>query len=258
MNYGFAKGNNIGIRYALQRHNVRYVMLLNNDTVMLPGCIGALVGSAEEDTRTGSCQPKMLSMDTDGCVDTIGITMKHLEIGAVAIGNGMRDDGQFSSGREIFGACAGAALYRKAMLDQIGLLDEDFFAYYEDVDLAFRARLLAWRAVYVPHAIVYHGHSATLGKESPVKTRLHERNRYYYIIKCAPVHILLRFLISRPIPFFKNLFRLVRENKPAHARAHVLGNIEALAYSPKFFLKRLRIRSARSIDDNEILKWFLP
>jgi GT2 family glycosyltransferase len=255
-NYGFAKGNNIGIQYALKRHDVHYVMLLNNDTIILPDCMQVLVTTAEEDTRLGSCQPKMLSMEPPGRIDTIGISMQHLEIGAVAIGNGLQDTEQFSQGRDIFGVCAGAALYRKVMLDQIGLFDEDFFAYYEDVDLAFRARLKAWRAVYVPRAIVYHGHSATLGKESPVKTRLHERNRYYYIIKCAPFHLLLRFLISRPFPFLKNLLYLLRKKKLRHAREHIRGNIEALVYFPKFFFKRLRIRASKSIDDNEIMQWF--
>ena len=255
-NLGFARGNNIGIQFALKEHDVHYIMLLNNDTVILPDCIQELVNTAEEDTRTGSCQPKMLSMDEPGRIDTAGISMQHLEVGAVAIGNGLQDDGQFSRSKDIFGVCAGAALYRKVMLDQIGLFDEDFFAYYEDVDLALRARLQGWRAVYVPRAIVYHGHSATLGKESPVKTRLLERNRYYYIIKSAPLAIMIRFLKSRPMAFINNLVFLLRANKLRHACAHIRGNMEALAYCPKFFFKRLHIRASRSIDDNEIMKWF--
>ncbi len=257
-NQGFARGNNIGIRYAAKIMDVRYIMLLNNDTIVLPDCIEELVRTAEHETRAGSYQPKMLAMDASGTIDTVGISMRNAEMFAIAIGHGLQDGEEFSRGMDIFGVCAGAALYRKDMLDRIGLFDEDFFAYYEDVDLAFRARLKGWSAAYVPTAVVYHGHSATLGKEAPLKTRLLERNRYYCIIKNAPKAVMMSFLKKRPGVFRNNFEHLVRSKKFPYALAYALGNLEALARLPKFFVKRLRNRVAGNINDVEIMKWFSP
>ena len=257
-NHGFALGNNIGIRYAAKIMDARYVMLLNNDTIVQPNCLRELVRAAEHETRAGSYQPKMLALDASGTIDTVGISMRNAEMFAIAIGNGLQDGAEFSRGMDIFGVCAGAALYRKDMLDRIGLFDEDFFAYYEDVDLAFRARLKGWAAAYVPGAVVYHGHSATLGKEAPLKTRLLERNRYFCIIKNAPPAIMMSFLKKRPGVFRSNFEHLVRSRKFPYALAYALGNLEALARLPKFFIKRLRNRVAGNIADIEIMKWFSP
>src|SRR5206468_2274482 len=86
--------------------------------------------------------------------------------------------------REVFGPCAGAALYRRAMLEDVGLFDGDFFAYLEDVDLAWRARLRGWGCVLEPVAVVRHAHSATLGEGSPFKRYLLGRNKVWVLAKC--------------------------------------------------------------------------
>ena len=257
-NHGFARGNNIGIRYAAQTMDARYIMLLNNDTIVQPGCLQELVRAAEHDPAAGSWQAKMLAMAASGTIDTVGIALRTDDIFAVAIGHGLQDGAEFSRGKEIFGVCAGAALYRTDMLDRIGLFDEDFFAYYEDVDLAFRARRQGWAAVYVPAAVVYHGHSATLGKEAPLKTKLLERNRYYCIVKNAPRPVMMRFLKKRPAAVRHTVKHLVRTRQYRYALAYALGNLEALARLPKFFVKRLRARFCAAIGDNEMMKWFSP
>jgi heptosyltransferase-2/heptosyltransferase-3 len=89
--------------------------------------------------------------------------------------------------RRVFGPCAGAALYRRAMLDQVGLFDSDFFAYLEDVDLAWRARLRGWDCALCPQAVVKHVHSATLGHASPLKRFLLARNKMWLLAKCLSV-----------------------------------------------------------------------
>src|SRR5204863_179653 len=96
--------------------------------------------------------------------------------------------------REVFGACAGAALYRRAMLDDVGLMDEQFFAYLEDVDLAWRARHRGWRAVLEPRAVVRHVHSGTLGEGSPLKRYLLARNKVWTVAKNFPVEDLWPWL----------------------------------------------------------------
>ena len=104
------------------------------------------------------------------------------------------DDGQESEPVEVFGPCAGAALYRRTMLEELEGFDEDFFAYLEDVDLAWRGRLTGWRCLYVPTAVVYHRHSATTIEGSPLKHYLLGRNKVWLIIKNYPMPHLLRYL----------------------------------------------------------------
>ena len=255
-NYGFAGGNNIGIKYAFAVTDARYVLLLNNDTTIVPAGISALVSCAEEDTQAGAFQAKMLSMDSPDIIDALGISMIDLQ-GPCPVGNGHPDTGQFSSCREIFGVCAGAALYRRTMLEQIGLFDEDFFAYYEDVDLALRTCLRGWKALCVPKAIVYHGHSATLGKDSPFKTYLLERNRYYYIIKNVPRDILWLFIKGRPDAFLRNLIQLLKAGSFQQVSAYVRGNLRGLAGLPSMFMKRWKLRSCGQMHDSELRKWLL-
>src|SRR5205823_12965818 len=96
--------------------------------------------------------------------------------------------------REVFGPCAGAALYRRTLLDDVGLFDDDFFAYLEDVDLAWRARLRGWRCTLAPDALVRHVHAGTLGEGSPLKRYLLARNKVWTVAKCAPGEHLRRWL----------------------------------------------------------------
>ncbi len=191
-NYGFAKGNNIGIAEALKDKDVRHVVLLNNDTKVEPQWLEELVKVAESDEQVGFCQPKMLSLANPKMIDAFGISITK-NGRAIQDGYGIEDTGQYNQVKEVFGACAGAALYKREMLSQIGLFDEDFFAYYEDVDLVLRARLAGWKCMYVPKAVVYHRHSATVGNDSPFKIYFLERNEYYYIIKNYRQRLCLNF-----------------------------------------------------------------
>ncbi|MCX5901043.1 MAG: glycosyltransferase [Proteobacteria bacterium] len=195
-------------------------------------------------------------MDSPDIIDALGISMIDLQ-GPCPVGNEHPDGPQFTTCREIFGVCAGAALYRRTMLEQIGLFDEDFFAYYEDVDLALRACLRGWKALCVPEAIVYHGHSATLGKDSPFKTYLLERNRYYYIIKNVPRDILWLFMQGRPDAFLRNLLCLLKAGSFRQALAFLRGNLRGLAGIPGMVMKRRIIRSCGQMHDREVRKWLL-
>ena len=120
----------------------------------------------------------------------------HLPGAVRHVGRGLYepDHGQFDKAEEIFGACGGAALYRKAMLDQIGLFDEDFFAYHEDVDLAFRARLFGWKCMYVPVARVVHTHGGTFRIQFGSLHLLRNRNMVWYVVKNFPVKMLIACL----------------------------------------------------------------
>src|SRR5205823_174784 len=102
------------------------------------------------------------------------------------IGAGEPDDGRFDAEREVFGACAGAAIYRRTLFEEVGLFEESFFAYIEDVDLSFRARLAGLRCLYVPGAVVYHVGSGTAGRNSDFAFRLATRNQLLLVARTFP------------------------------------------------------------------------
>ena len=146
-NLGFAAAVNQGIRASASR----YVVTLNNDTEPAPGWLAALVATAERDPSVGMCASKMLFADRPGVINSTGIYLDRTGIAWDRRG-GEPDDERGTEPVEVFGPCGGAALYRRTMLDEVGLFEEDFFAYLEDVDLAWRARLAGWRCLYVPAA----------------------------------------------------------------------------------------------------------
>jgi GT2 family glycosyltransferase len=101
------------------------------------------------------------------------------------------DGPEFDAEEEVVFPCASAALYRRAMLDDVGLFDEDYFLYLEDADLGMRGRIRGWRCWYVPTAVAYHLKSSTAGKHSKVKAFHVERNRIFNLVKHAPLPIIL-------------------------------------------------------------------
>ncbi len=188
-NRGFAAANNQAIRAT----TLEFVATLNNDTRVEPGWLEALVHAMEAAPQVGMCASKMLFADPPHLINSTGIALDRAAIAWDRMG-GQPDTPEDPTPPPVFGACAGAALYRRSMLDHIGLFDEDFFAYLEDVDLAWRAQLAGWQAVYVPQARVYHHHSATAQEGSPFKRRLLGRNKVWLVVKNYPTPALYKYL----------------------------------------------------------------
>ncbi|MEW5946358.1 MAG: glycosyltransferase family 2 protein [bacterium] len=157
-NEGFARAVNRGIRIA----RGSLVGLVNNDAVCGRGWVAAMAAAAEANPWAGFFASKVVFYDDPGVVDSAGD--EYTGWGMVFNrGHGERDAGQYDAPAEVFGACAAAAVYRAEMLRETGLMDENFFAYYEDVDLSFRARLLGYRCLYVPGAVVRHRYGGATG-----------------------------------------------------------------------------------------------
>jgi GT2 family glycosyltransferase len=184
-NLGFGGGNNVGIRSA----RGRYLMMLNNDTRLVPRCIEELKRSLEKDARYGACASKILLEDEPNPIDAAGIVVcpDGLSIGRGRLEHADRYDEEV----EVFFASDCACLYRREMLEEIGLYDEDFFAYADETDMGWRARLAGWKCIYSPEAIVYHCHSASTGSYSPFKAFLVERNRIWVAIKNFPLSLMV-------------------------------------------------------------------
>ncbi len=180
-NAGFAAANNVGIAATASR----YVVTLNNDTQIGPRWLAALIDAAESDERIGLCAPRILLADRPGTIDSAGIEVDRLGF-AWQRGHGRPDAGLYRRPCDVFGPSAAAALYRRAMLEQIGLFDADFDSYYEDVDLAWRANQAGWRCRYVPDADVLHVHSATGRREPDRKLYQLTRNRWWSVTKNYP------------------------------------------------------------------------
>lgn len=185
-NLGFAGGCNAGIRQA----RGRYVATLNNDAEADSRWLEELVQVMESDSRIGMCASKIVFHGERNRIDKAGhlIYLDGLNHGR---GSGEADIGQFERREEVLFPDGAAALYRREMLDAIGLFDEAFFAYGDDADLGLRGRLAGWNCIYVPTAIVFHRHSATAGKFSPLKAFLIERNRIWVAVKTFPLPLLL-------------------------------------------------------------------
>lgn len=237
-NTGFAAANNIAIRAT----SGEYVATLNNDAVVHPCWLEELVASAKADEGVGMVASKILFHHRKDMIDSAGITVDKAGI-AWSLQHGERDDGRAEDQMEVFGACAAAALYRRAMLEDVGLFDEDFFAYHEDVDLAWRARLLGWRCLYNPRAIVYHIHSATGTEGSPFKNYLLGRNKVWTVAKNCPAPELFFYL---PIIISYDLAAVLYHLAKGDV-SPLKGRVAGLAGLLKMLRKRREIQARRRV-----------
>jgi GT2 family glycosyltransferase len=183
-NQGFAPACNQGLALA----RAPWVAMLNNDTRPEPQWLAQLLGAAEttqHGPRVGMIASKMLRFHRPDEIDSAGIAVDWAGI-AWDWRGGEPDTPGETALQEVFGPCGGAALYSRAMLETLGGFDADFFAYLEDVDLAWRARLAGWRCLFAPQARVLHAHSSTLGDASPLKRFLLGRNKVWLLAKNLP------------------------------------------------------------------------
>jgi GT2 family glycosyltransferase len=188
-NLGFGPATNQGVRRSVSP----WIATLNNDTRPEPEWLERMLDATGNDPNVGMIGAKLLRAQNPLQIDSAGIALDWTGIAWDRRG-GEQDDPDESVTENIFGPCAGAALYSRAMLDEIGMFDEDFFAYMEDVDLAWRARLAGWRARFQPQARALHAHSATLGDASPRKRFLLARNKIWLLVKNYPTSDLARNL----------------------------------------------------------------
>lgn len=179
-NVGFARANNQGIEAATGE----YILFLNDDASLTSDYCRLLVDCLDANPKLGSAIGKLKK--DDNILDSTGIFFKRSKVSPYDRGEGERDLGQYDRPEEIPGATCAAAMYRKKTLDDCRVMgeifDEDFFAYYEDVDLAWRAQVFGWRCFYVPNAIAYHGRRGPFGLTWQIKKHL-IINRYFCYIK---------------------------------------------------------------------------
>jgi GT2 family glycosyltransferase len=237
-NRGFAGGNNAGAREA----RGQYLAFLNNDTVAETGWLRALRGGVDADRGAVLVTSRIVYMHDPNVVDSAGD-------GAYRSGGAFkRHHGEPASAAtqpaEVFGVCGAACLIPKAVFEELGGFDEDFFASHEDVDLSYRARLRGYRCRYEPAAVVRHHGSATLGTISRFAVFQGQRNLEWVYVKNTPATLLLQTLPGH---------MLYNAAAAAHfARAGLLGTFlrakaASIAGLPRMLRKRAAIQRTRRI-----------
>lgn len=201
-NTGFCKAVNAGIKAS----HTPYVILLNNDTKVLPGFVKALVKAVEASPDIFSVSAMMLQMNRPDRIDDAGDFYSALGW-AYARGKD-KPASDYQKGTDIFAACGGAAIYRRSIFQKIGLFDEQHFAYLEDIDIGYRARLAGYRNRYEPKAKVLHAGSGSSGSRyNAFKVKHSAANNIYLIYKNMPLfQILLNFPLLAAGFFIKFLF----------------------------------------------------
>lgn len=189
-NFGFCGAVNEGIRAA----KAPYVLLLNNDTEVKEDFVEEMLAAIRRHKNAFSCGARMVQYHDRDRLDDVG--NYYCALGwSFARGRG-KDIHAYETEDKIFSACAGAAIYRKKIIEKIGYFDEEHFAYLEDTDIGYRARIYGYENWYAPKAIVYHVGSGTSGSRyNQFKTRYSSRNNIYLIYKNMP---LLQIILNLP------------------------------------------------------------
>ena len=258
-NLGFAGGNNSGIRVC----STPYLVILNNDTDMHPECISEMKKAMDQDMSIGACASRIFLKFEENRLDATGLSPCAEGLG---LGRGRMEPAEnYPKAEEVFFASDCCTLYRKAMLDELGLYDEDFFAYADETDMGWRARARGWKCVYVPTASINHHHSGSSGSVSPFKVFLVERNRICVAIKNFPPALLLygiRYTFTRYFwQAYGALFKKGRAGEftsefsaPRLAMVLLKAYWGAMLLLPKMLAKRRAIRSACRIPSAEYFR----
>jgi GT2 family glycosyltransferase len=239
-NRGFTGAANAGIEMA----RGEIVVLLNNDTEVEPGWLGAVVGAFGQHPEAGMVASKMLLYDQRDRFHTTGDTYS---LGGLPGNRGVweKDEGQYEAEDYVFSACGGSAAYRRAMLEQIGPLDADFFFSCEDVDLGWRAQLAGWRCVYVPGAVVYHHLAATGGDVTA--SYYNGRNYLWLIAKNYPGPLLRKYWPRILSTQARIAWEALKAWRGEAARARLRGILHGLLTLPGALRKRRRIQRLRDV-----------
>lgn len=246
VNRGFAGGVNDGIRRAMDL-GCEYVALFNNDAIAETNWLEQLVTTLQVQKEYGIATGKLVTidkshMDSTGDLYTVwGLPYPR--------GRGEPLNNHYDTHVEVFGASGGASLYRVKMLEEIGLFDEDFFAYYEDVDISFRAQLAAWKVRYVPKAVAYHQIGATSGKIRGFTTHQTVKNLPMLLIKNVPRRFLWRVAWRF---WLANILFVGRAILRGQGWAAISGSLTALRLLPKKLRQRWHIQHTRKVSDEYI------
>lgn len=239
-NRGFTGACNAGIRASTGG----VVALLNNDTEVDPEWAAAVVNAFRRHPECGIVASKMLLFNRRDHIHTAGDYFT-LDGRAGNRGVWQQDDERFSQEVYVFSACGGSSAYRRVMLDEIGLLDDDFFFSLEDIDLAWRAQLSGWRCLYTPKAIVYHHLSSTGG--GVTASYYDGRNLVFTLVKNYPGALWRKHGLKILRAQFKLAWEAAQAWRGAAARARLRGMLAGVGQIPMMLRKRRCVQQMRRV-----------
>jgi GT2 family glycosyltransferase len=244
-NLGLTGGINRGIQLA----RGEIIAPLNNDTEVCPGWAEAMVAALLDHPDAGMAASKILLFDQRDILHSAGDAYG---VDGIPVNRGVwqKDEGQFDDDEYIWGGCGGAVAYRRAMLEDIGLFDEDLFMYCEDVDLNWRAQLAGYKCVFAPEAVVYHYLSATGG--GVIASFYTGRNTVWVLVKNYPGELLRRHWRAIVRAQIKIALAALQAWRGAAARARLRGQLAGLLGLPYWRGKRRAIRARRRVSPEAI------
>ncbi|MGB9760781.1 MAG: glycosyltransferase family 2 protein, partial [Thermoproteota archaeon] len=259
-NYGFAKGNNIGI--ALSDPKSELIVLLNNDTEVKPDWLEKLVDFMQKHKEIGVAQCKLLSLKNKQLIDSAGGAID--QIGRVyIIGQGKPDSKKFENSYEIFYAQGAAMVIRREILKRIGLLDEDYFIYYEETDLCWRAWLNGIKVAFIPDSIVYHyGSGVTFSSHgnssNPFMVYHGRKNQICTLLKNYSLKALVK---SIPYLYFVDAMLIIKfliKKQPKYALMLIFAMLWPIVHMKSLLYKQKIVqRYIRKVPDEEVIKKFI-
>src|SRR5579863_1227002 len=248
-NSGFSGGNLIGLKAA----KGEYIALLNSDAFPEPTWLCQLREGMTSDPRIGICASKLL-VDGSNLIDSAGdsctTAFKGYKRGEMELQE-KYDQRQF-----VFGACAGAALYRRAMIDEIGFFDEDFFLIHEDTDLNFRAQMAGWKCLFIPEARVRHRVRSTIGQDSPLAIYYTNRNADLVWVKNTPLPLMVRYFHHKLISDLGSLVYFGFRKR--HLRTFFRAKWDVFKSLPALLKKRKQIRNLKHISNKQLAAMLTP
>ncbi len=260
-NLGFSKSHNM----AIQRSQADYILVLNPDVFLRPDYISQAV-SCFADSSVGTVAGKIYSVNRADFVHRCFENARKLDCAGLEIlrnrrlvlrGHRSIDDANFDQPTEIFGSDGASPFYRRAMLEDVKInneyFDEDFFAYKEDHDLAWRSRLLGWKTIYMSRSVAYHIRSAQPGIRSEMKSGIRQlgvRNRYLMNLKNDLFALFLRDILSILFYELKIFVYII-----LFERNSLSGYYQAMTLLSRMWQKRKIIMTRRRVSTQEIARW---
>jgi GT2 family glycosyltransferase len=262
-NRGFCAANNQGFAAS----DSEFVALLNNDAEAGPDWLKKLATAFDGRPDVGMAASKILVHEDPRRIDKAGHLI-YPDGQNRGRGSGELDEGQYDRVEEILWPDGCAAMYRRAMLDEIGGFDEDFFAYADDAELGLRARIAGWKCLYIPEAVVRHHRGATLGVRSSRRLELIERNRLLLAAKLFPWSLLWLNGVYYAIRLGAGVWSALTgqgevgkypglRGKLQAALAVLKGDWQALALLPRMLAKRRDVERIRKLSPREVRRLIL-
>lgn len=251
-NIGFSPAVNLGIKMG----KGEYFVLINNDTKVDKDCLKMLVKAAEKHPDVGMLACKMLNFYNPSLIDSAG---DYIDASGHAnnIGLGEKDGEKYNKESHVFLVTGGGGLFKRKVFEKVGFLDDDYFAYFEDVDLCLRAQMAGFKGWYAPKAVIYHMHGETSKKNQAFKEYLQFRNMTMTIIKDFP-----KKLLMKDLNWLKIILVNINTIRYLGGKGYFTSAIKAewyvLTHLVSLLKKRKEIQSEIKIDQDYIIENIQP